>query len=92
MNTETFTLTRFKELRASTKKWKAVMKLMELKLLKSTELSTQNTFWIGVVVGNNAKIANTNSAKRKQKDLNLVVNNRTFVNNRTCYLKVTHSN
>ena len=37
-----------------------------------TELSTQNKFRIGVVVGNNAIIANTNSANRKQEDVNLV--------------------
>ena len=37
-----------------------------------TELSKQNKFWIGVVVGNNPNIAKTNTANRKQKDVNLV--------------------
>ena len=37
-----------------------------------TELSKQNKFWIGVVVSNIADLANTNSANRKQEDVNLV--------------------
>ena len=36
------------------------------------ELSKQNKFWIGVVVSNIADLANTNSANRKQEDVNLV--------------------
>ena len=38
-----------------------------------TELSKQNKFWIGVVVGNTANLANTNSANRKQEDVVLVM-------------------
>ena len=37
------------------------------------ELSKQNKFWIGVVVGNTANLANTNSANRKQEAVNLVL-------------------
>jgi hypothetical protein len=38
-----------------------------------TELSKQNKFWIGVVVGNTANLANTNSANRKKKGVILVL-------------------